>query len=145
MPKEKSTTATTRTKRATKGEGRKKKGMYPRRRLATLAMLTFSSDPNQPKRGLSAYMFFANEQRDKVREDNPGIKFGMLLLPSTLHSHQLANMLQARSARSSASNGSRSTTSRRSLTMPRPRPTSSATRRRRPPTLPYVDEHPSPS
>jgi hypothetical protein len=71
MPKEKSTTATTRTKRATKGEGRKKKGMYPRRRLATLAMLTFSSDPNQPKRGLSAYMFFANEQRDKVREDNP--------------------------------------------------------------------------
>jgi hypothetical protein len=41
-------------------------------------LLTSSSDPNQPKRGLSAYMFFANEQRDKVREDNPGIKFGML-------------------------------------------------------------------
>jgi len=34
------------------------------------------SDPNAPKRGLSAYMFFANEQREKVREDNPGIKFG---------------------------------------------------------------------
>ncbi|KAL6169323.1 Non-histone chromosomal protein 6 [Exserohilum turcicum] len=33
-------------------------------------------DPNAPKRGLSAYMFFANEQREKVREDNPGIKFG---------------------------------------------------------------------
>lgn len=33
-------------------------------------------DPNAPKRGLSAYMFFANDQRDKVREDNPGIKFG---------------------------------------------------------------------
>ncbi|KAJ4314168.1 Non-histone chromosomal protein 6 [Neodidymelliopsis sp. IMI 364377] len=33
-------------------------------------------DPNAPKRGLSAYMFFANEQRDKVREENPGIKFG---------------------------------------------------------------------
>ena len=29
-----------------------------------------------PKRGLSAYMFFANEQRDKVRDENPGIKFG---------------------------------------------------------------------
>ena len=41
-------------------------------------MLTSPPDPNQPKRGLSAYMFFANEQRDKVREDNPGIKFGML-------------------------------------------------------------------
>lgn len=30
-----------------------------------------------PKRGLSAYMFFANEQREKVREENPGISFGM--------------------------------------------------------------------
>ena len=39
-------------------------------------MLTSPLDPNQPKRGLSAYMFFANEQREKVREDNPGIKFG---------------------------------------------------------------------
>ncbi|KAL9054341.1 MAG: hypothetical protein Q9162_004215 [Coniocarpon cinnabarinum] len=27
-------------------------------------------------RGLSAYMFFANEQRDKVRADNPELKFG---------------------------------------------------------------------
>ena len=38
------------------------------------------ADPNAPKRGLSAYMFFANEQREKVREDNPGIKFGMYLV-----------------------------------------------------------------
>jgi hypothetical protein len=37
------------------------------------------SDPNAPKRGLSAYMFFANEQREAVREDNPGISFGMTL------------------------------------------------------------------
>ena len=36
-----------------------------------------SPDPNMPKRGLSAYMFFANDTRDKVREDNPGIKFGI--------------------------------------------------------------------
>ena len=35
-----------------------------------------------PKRGLSAYMFFANEQRDKVRDENPGIKFGMYSPPS---------------------------------------------------------------
>ncbi len=27
-------------------------------------------------------MFFANEQREKVREDNPGIKFGEL--PSSI-------------------------------------------------------------
>jgi hypothetical protein len=33
-------------------------------------------DPNAPKRGLSAYMFFANDNRDKVREENPGISFG---------------------------------------------------------------------
>ncbi|KAI4763352.1 hypothetical protein E4T52_08029 [Aureobasidium sp. EXF-3400] len=33
-------------------------------------------DPNVPKRGLSAYMFFANETRGRVREDNPGITFG---------------------------------------------------------------------
>jgi len=35
-------------------------------------------DPNAPKRGLSAYMFFANEQRDNVREENPGISFGQV-------------------------------------------------------------------
>lgn len=35
-----------------------------------------ATDPNAPKRGLSAYMFFANEQRDKVRNDNPELKFG---------------------------------------------------------------------
>ncbi|KAI7460754.1 hypothetical protein KC357_g8879 [Hortaea werneckii] len=29
-----------------------------------------------PKRSLPAYMLFANDQRDKVREDNPDIKFG---------------------------------------------------------------------
>ena len=115
MPKEKSTTATTRTKRATKEGGRKKKGMYLRCCLATLAILTFSPDPNQPKRGLSAYMFFANEQRDKVREDNPGIKFGMLL-PSTLHHDRLTDILQVMSARSSVSNGRPSTRRRRRST-----------------------------
>jgi len=34
-------------------------------------------DPNAPKRGLSAYMFFANDMRETVREENPGISFGM--------------------------------------------------------------------
>lgn len=43
-----------------------------------LASCLQSLDPNAPKRGLSAYMFFANDSRDKVREENPGIKFGML-------------------------------------------------------------------
>ncbi|KAL5352643.1 hypothetical protein V498_10244 [Pseudogymnoascus sp. VKM F-4517 (FW-2822)] len=56
MPK-----AETKTKRATKPRGEKKK-----------------KDPNAPKRGLSAYMFFAQEQRDNVREENPGISFGQV-------------------------------------------------------------------
>ncbi|RDL42260.1 uncharacterized protein BP5553_02239 [Venustampulla echinocandica] len=55
MPKEKTT------KRAATKRGEKKK-----------------KDPNAPKRGLSAYMFFANEQRDNVREENPGITFGQV-------------------------------------------------------------------
>jgi len=55
MPKEKTA------KRATKGRTEKKK-----------------KDPNAPKRGLSAYMFFANEQRDNVRDENPGISFGQV-------------------------------------------------------------------
>jgi hypothetical protein len=42
-------------------------------------LLTEIKDPNAPKRGLSAYMFFANDNRDKVREENPGIKFGKLM------------------------------------------------------------------
>jgi hypothetical protein len=29
-------------------------------------------------------MFFANEQRDKVREENPGIKFGKFALSANL-------------------------------------------------------------
>jgi len=55
MPKE------AKTKRASKPRVEKKK-----------------KDPNAPKRGLSAYMFFANEQRENVREENPGISFGQV-------------------------------------------------------------------
>ncbi|KAF3483801.1 non-histone chromosomal protein 6 [Arthroderma uncinatum] len=56
MPKEKTTA------RKTKGRGAEKK----------------KKDPNAPKRGLSAYMFFANEQRESVREENPNITFGQV-------------------------------------------------------------------
>ncbi|CAI4969425.1 BTE_HP_G0085470.mRNA.1.CDS.1 [Saccharomyces cerevisiae] len=35
-------------------------------------------DPNAPKRGLSAYMFFANENRDIVRSENPDVTFGQV-------------------------------------------------------------------
>lgn len=33
-------------------------------------------DPNAPKRAQSAFMYFSNDQRDKVKADNPGISFG---------------------------------------------------------------------
>ncbi|CCD22684.1 high-mobility group nucleosome-binding protein NDAI_0A05290 [Naumovozyma dairenensis CBS 421] len=35
-------------------------------------------DPNAPKRGLSAYMFFANDNRDIVKAENPNITFGQI-------------------------------------------------------------------
>jgi hypothetical protein len=78
MPKEKTATRKAAAKSKSDG-GKKKKG----KSAASLcwrptSMLTCLADPNMPKRGLSAYMFFANEQRDKVRDENPGIKFGML-------------------------------------------------------------------
>jgi hypothetical protein len=33
-------------------------------------------DPNAPKRGLSAYMFFSQDQRATVKEENPDASFG---------------------------------------------------------------------
>ncbi|KAI8144095.1 high mobility group box domain-containing protein [Fennellomyces sp. T-0311] len=35
-------------------------------------------DKTGPKRGLSAYMFFSQEQRPKVKEDNPDANFGTI-------------------------------------------------------------------
>lgn len=74
MPKEKTT-------RVAKGKGSKESGGKRKKGKSSLFRhpirpCSCALDPNAPKRGLSAYMFFANEQRDKVREDNPGIKFG---------------------------------------------------------------------
>jgi len=55
MPK-----AAAKAKGKVRGEGKKKK------------------DPNAPKRGLSAYMFYANDNRDRVRAENPNISFGQV-------------------------------------------------------------------
>ncbi len=64
-------------------------------------------DPNAPKRGLSAYMFFANEQRENVRDENPGISFGMARKALFLLQLEPANAppSQAKSARFSARDG----------------------------------------
>ncbi|GMM31308.1 high-mobility group nucleosome-binding protein [Martiniozyma asiatica (nom. inval.)] len=48
----------------------------PPRREAAVKKEKRKKDPNAPKRALSAYMFFAAENRDKVRADNEGISFG---------------------------------------------------------------------
>ena len=76
MPKE-----ATKTRKSKKVDGgKRKKGESTRRSIAATRacpLLTRAPDPNAPKRGLSAYMFFANDNREKVREDNPGIKFGL--------------------------------------------------------------------
>ena len=103
MPKEKTTR-----KAAPKSKadgGKKKKGKLISMPLP--ALLLTPVDPNAPKRGLSAYMFFANEQREKVREDNPGIKFGefALLTISPSSSNLDSNHLQARSASFSERSG----------------------------------------
>lgn len=33
-------------------------------------------DPNAPKRNMSAFFLYSNHVRDRVKEENPGIKFG---------------------------------------------------------------------
>ena len=81
MPKEKTTRG--KGKAAKADSGKKKKGMFMCFVMSILILT--ASDPNAPKRGLSAYMFFANDQRDKVREENPGIKFGESLSILVLH------------------------------------------------------------
>ncbi|KAJ3495548.1 hypothetical protein NLG97_g3312 [Lecanicillium saksenae] len=50
----------------------------PPKRGARVEKKRAKKDPNAPKRGLSAYMFFANEQRENVREENPGVSFGQV-------------------------------------------------------------------
>jgi hypothetical protein len=35
-------------------------------------------DPNAPKKALSAFMYFSNANRDKVKTANPGIPFGQV-------------------------------------------------------------------
>lgn len=37
-------------------------------------------DPNAPKRGRSAYMFFSQEQRSTVKEENPEATFGTYIM-----------------------------------------------------------------
>ncbi|KAI9486595.1 MAG: high mobility group box domain-containing protein [Benjaminiella poitrasii] len=62
MPKE-TQKDTKRAAPADKGDEKKRRG---------------KKDPSAPKRGLSAYMFFSQENRAKVKEENPEATFGQL-------------------------------------------------------------------
>lgn len=71
------------TKKGTRGDGgKKKKGLSDPIPPAHASLTYPLVDPNAPKRGLSAYMFFANDARDSVREENPGISFGRSTSPT---------------------------------------------------------------
>lgn len=77
MPKAAAKRAPKATRRAKKGRSAPETRSHQRAKLIK-PDLTIITDPNAPKRGLSAYMFFANEQRENVREENPGITFGQV-------------------------------------------------------------------
>ena len=81
-------------------------------------------------------MFFANEQRENVREENPGITFGK---SHTISRYAItadaASVTQAKLAKSSVNAGRLSMRSSVSLMKPKPKPTRLAMRVRRPATL----------
>ncbi|KAK9717748.1 Non-histone chromosomal protein 6 [Basidiobolus ranarum] len=55
-------------KRAAKAEAPEKKTRKKRTK----------KDPNAPKRALSAFMFFSQEWREKVKTENPDVSFGQI-------------------------------------------------------------------
>lgn len=55
-----------------------KEGTTARPRKAKEGSRKKQKDPNAPKRALSAYMFFANDSRETVRTENPGVTFGQI-------------------------------------------------------------------
>jgi hypothetical protein len=36
-------------------------------------------DPNKPKRNMSAFFLYSNANRDRVKEENPGVAFGQIV------------------------------------------------------------------
>ncbi len=36
-------------------------------------------DPNAPKKALSAFMYFSNANRERIKAENPGIAFGQVI------------------------------------------------------------------
>ena len=40
-------------------------------------------DPNKPKRNMSAFFLYSNANRDRVKEENPGVAFGQIVSTTT--------------------------------------------------------------
>jgi hypothetical protein len=38
-----------------------------------------TKDPNKPKRNMSAFFLYSNEHRARIKEENPGVKFGQVV------------------------------------------------------------------
>lgn len=52
----------------------------PKQKVATSTRKTKSKkDPAAPKRPLSAYMFFSQDWRERVKSENPDAGFGMCM------------------------------------------------------------------
>jgi hypothetical protein len=69
-------------------------------------------DPNAPKRALSAYMFFSQDWRERIKTENPDAGFGMFLFHRACL-HWLTLSPQAKWANSSEPSGRSSTRMRR--------------------------------
>ncbi|GFR39904.1 hypothetical protein Agub_g409 [Astrephomene gubernaculifera] len=57
-------------KAGAKGKGKKAEG------AEGAAKPKKKKDPNAPKKNLSAFMYFSNANRDKIKSENPGVSFG---------------------------------------------------------------------
>lgn len=46
-------------------------------------------DPNKPKRNMSAFFLYSNAHRDRIKQQNPDIKFGQIVSNITLFTRLL--------------------------------------------------------
>ena len=67
--------------------------MQTRKAAAEKPALKGKKDPNTPKRALSAYMFFSQDWRERIKVENPDAGFGECVLVTCLdarlkHTHE---------------------------------------------------------
>ena len=47
-------------------------------------------DPNKPKRNMSAFFLYSNAHRDRIKLENPGVKFGQIVSNNIMYPYLLA-------------------------------------------------------